>query len=340
MISIQIGEVKELLEKINKKYEDSHVYMSVSGQIDEELESSSDENTTTLITESVASAHTPEKENENKLQLISAVDNVLIGEQLNITSVEIPKQMENNVSTGSPKFDTLLSGDGVTPSACCLVTGIPGSGKSTCMMQLADSITNAGHIAIYNTCEESILQVSRMVKRLKLKHGFFVSSHSSIFDLIEHVTLIQNQNPDKTVFLFVDSLQTIEIPNVEYLQNGTVVKDKDGKPKKRVGRINVGSGVQVEVAKLLTNWCKRTYGVCFLIGQVNKDGTFSGRQAIKHWVDCHMHFDICKERYSSNYNTRAIEMTKNRFGIAGIYYPFEITSRGIKFIETVKYPNK
>lgn len=266
-------------------------------------------------------------------QPVEFVDNVKVGECLNITSIRIPKEMENNVSMGHDKMDVLMSGDGATPSVACLVTGVPGSGKTTMMLQLADCIMKQGNIALYNTCEESLVQVSRVARRLRLNNGFYVSSHRSVFDLIAHAKSVQSVNPGKQVFLFVDSLQTIEIPNFDYDENGTVFVDETGEPKKRRGRPLNGPNVQVEATKLLTNWCKKTYGIMFLIGQVNKDGEFAGRQAIKHWVDAHLHLDINRDRYSGEYGQRIAEMTKNRFGIAGIYYPFEIEARGIKFVE-------
>lgn len=262
------------------------------------------------------------------------IDYVKVGECLNINDIKIPKRMENNISMGHEKMNILMSGDGATPSTACLVTGMPGTGKSTMMLQLADCITREGHVAIYNTCEESMVQVSRVAKRLRLQHGFYISSHRSVLDLIAHAKYVQSANPGKQVFLFVDSLQTIEIPNLEYDEDGTILKDENGEPIKRRGRPTGGAGVQVEVTKLLTTWCKKTYGIMFLIGQVNKDGDFSGRQAIKHWVDAHLHLDINRERYHADYGMRCVEMTKNRFGIAGIFYPFEIEARGIKFCES------
>jgi predicted ATP-dependent serine protease len=260
-------------------------------------------------------------------------EDVKVGESRNIITVKIPAQMENNINMGHEKINILMSGDGATPSTACLVTGVPGAGKSTMMFQLADAITSSGHVALYNTCEESLVQVSRVAKRLRLKHGFLVASHRNVFDLVDHAKQLQEAHPDKQVFIFVDSLQTIEVPNWEYDEFGTVLRDAQGEPLKRKGRPLGGQTVQVETTKILTAWCKKTYGIMFLIGQVNKDGDFSGRQAIKHWVDAHLHLDINRDRYSGDYGCRTAEMTKNRFGVAGIYYPFEIEARGIKFTE-------
>lgn len=258
---------------------------------------------------------------------------VNVGESRNILTVKIPVQMENNVSMGHDKMNILMAGDGATPSTCCLVTGVPGAGKSTMMFQLADAIAGSGNIALYNTCEESDVQVSRVSKRLRLRNGFDISAHTSVYDLVDHACAFQKNNPGKQVFLFVDSLQTITVPNYETDENYKLILDEQGQPIKKKGRPSSGQSTQVEVAQILTKWCKQTYGICFLIGQVNKDGEFAGRQAIKHWIDAHLHLDINRDRYSADYGCRTAEMTKNRFGVAGIYFPFEIEARGIKFIE-------
>lgn len=259
------------------------------------------------------------------------VDNVSVGEQINVKEIRIPVQMQTNVSTGNPKIDVLMGGDGVTPSTVCLLTGVPGSGKTTMAVQIADSITSTGNIAIYNSCEESLMQLSRVSKRLKLDNGFLISSHRSVFDLIEHADSIRDKNPNKQMFVFVDSLQTIELPHYRWDEKtGHVMKDKMGQPIKRFGRPSSGHGAQVEITKILTTWCKNNFAILFLIGQVNKDGQFAGRQAIKHWVDAHLHLSISNERNTTG--QRRAEMTKNRFGVAGIFYPFELEVRGVKFI--------
>lgn len=278
----------------------------------------------------------PVVEEVPNIEQILFTDDVKVGEKRNIINIKVPKEMENNVDTGYDKINILMAGDGATPSTACLVTGVPGAGKSTLMFQLADSITKTGNVALYNTCEESLVQVSRVAKRLRLKHGFNVSSHRSVFDLIEHAKILQADNPGKQVFLFVDSLQTVEVPNFRYDENCAIIRDKNGEPVKRQGRPSSGQTTQVEATQILTTWCKKTYGIMFLIGQVNKDGDFAGRQAIKHWIDAHLHLDINKDRYSPDHGSRTCEMTKNRFGVAGIYYPFELEARGVRFTEPKK----
>jgi len=263
------------------------------------------------------------------------IDNVKIGQKLNVTDITIPERMKHNISTGHEKVDILMAGDGVTPSTVCLLTGTPGAGKSTLAAQLADCITKAGHIAIYNMCEESLIQLAKVSKRLHIKNGFYVSSHRNVFDLVEHVNKIAEEHPNQQVFLFADSLQTLELPHIMWDEKtGLPIRDKEGNTIKAQGRVPGHQTMEVLVTRILACWAKSTFGIVFLVGQVNKDGEMAGRQAIKHDIDVHMHLSIQTVRDTTGrFTERICEITKNRFGIANIYFPFELEARGIKFLE-------
>ena len=100
-----------------------------------------------------------------------------VNTKTNILEITLPTELENAISTGWEHFDALCAGDGMIPSTVGILTGLPGSGKSTFAIQLADSITKTGNIALYNTCEESIYQVRRTAKRMELQNGFVPSYH-------------------------------------------------------------------------------------------------------------------------------------------------------------------
>ena len=238
-----------------------------------------------------------------------------ISHDTNILEVDIPKELEQSVRTGNKNIDTLFAGDGILPSTSALVTGLPGAGKSSMMIQLADTITENGNIALYNSNEESIYQVRRVVKRLGLKHGFIPGYSRTVQDICKHATKLQELFPDKKIFLISDSLQTIEYE----------------KPEGKLGRNPSKQSQEVLVVDYLTTWAKETNNVSLLIGQVNKGGTFAGKQEVKHIIDCHLHLGTDQERSSSSYGRRVAEMTKNRFGCAGIFYPYEISYNGIQF---------
>lgn len=233
----------------------------------------------------------------------------------NILDVVVPKELEKSVKTGVKHIDTLFAGDGILPSTSALITGLPGAGKTTLMLQLADELTAQGHIALYNTGEESLYQVRRVVKRLDLKNGFTPGYDRSVQSICNHADALQAKNKNKKVFLICDSLQTLEVDREE------------GKRGRNPSKQNE----QIAAVEYLTRWAKDTFNVSLLIGQVNKNGEFAGRQEVKHIIDCHLHLNVDTQRGTDTYGERIAEMTKNRFGCAGVYYPYEITATGVRF---------
>lgn len=289
-------------------------------------------------------------------------DIILSKTRRNILDVKVPRNMMTNIPTGHSYLDKLMTGTGVTPSTACLVTGTPGSGKSTIMIQVSDCITQTGNIAVYNSNEESDIQLSRVSSRLRLKSGFEITTFKSVFDIVAHVRSIQelahkeymdefnklkeegasgkkltNLRP-KQVFLVLDSLQTLEMEHWEYdHKTGAPLLAKNGEPIKKSGPPPKGDTMYLNIARYLSySWCKTTFGNMFLIGQVTKSGQFAGKQGIKHYVDAHLHLDIDTDKKSDCYGERVAEMTKNRFGVAGLMFPFTIESRGLKFREAKK----
>jgi DNA repair protein RadA/Sms len=238
-----------------------------------------------------------------------------VNNKTNILDIEVPTQLEENVVSGFAHVDALFAGDGITPSTAALVTGIPGAGKTTLMLQLADAVTGAGHIAIYNTGEESLYQVRKVVRRLGLENGFIPSYESSAQAIVKKARAVQTANPGKQVFLFVDSLQCVEV-------------DRE---KGQRGRGPSQGSKEVNASAILTAWAKETFGVLMIIGMVTKSGEFAGKQAIRHIVDAHLHLAVDTDRKSDTYGQRVATMEKNRFGQSGLGYVYEINSSGVRF---------
>lgn len=251
------------------------------------------------------------------------IGNPAVDNKTNILDIKVPDQMKHPITTGMPHIDLLCTGTGMLASTVLLLTGLPSMGKTTCAMQLADSITRTGNISVFNTCEESLFQIKRRLDDgMIIKHGFIPSYESDVDDIITKADSIQQDNPDKKLFLIIDSLQTIEVT-------------------KALGQRGRGPSQQtqaVEAAWRLAAWAKRTYNIVIMIGQVTKDGVFAGKQEIKHAIDCHLHLSQEKDRTSEHYGERIAEMEKNRFGIANVFYPFSIKKEGIVFYSSSNKP--
>lgn len=225
----------------------------------------------------------------------------------NITEINVPAALRVRKTAGIDWFDEALGG-GFVPSTVHMMTGTPGAGKTTLLLQLAESITRSGHVALYNTGEESLYQVKMVTERIKIKNGFLVGQDTMVSSLLEHADMIRKLNPSKQVFILQDSLQTLN----------------DGK-----WGDDVNSKTPVRCCEMLTNWAKATYGVVLFIGQVNKDGEFSGKQTIAHAVDGRHKLFVDEDKKSETYGSRIFKTVKNRWGSSGKDYVLNMNDRGL-----------
>lgn len=228
----------------------------------------------------------------------------------NILEVNVPEKLRNKVATGVAWFDDALGGQGFTPSTSMMLTGGPGCGKTTMLLQIADAITKSGNVALLNTGEESLYQVKLVAERLRLKHGFVCGQDTLVSEVLGHADQLRKANPKKTVFLLQDSLQTLD----------------DGKYAD--GTIN--GSTTLRSCEMLTDWAKNTYSVMMFIGQVNKDGEFSGKNQIKHAIDVHGHLYFDADKRSATFGERLFEVQKNRFGCNGKTYILGLDDKGLK----------
>lgn len=217
-----------------------------------------------------------------------------------LASVQVPAKFYNRLKTGNDIIDSLFGGDempGILPGSCVMATGTPGAGKTTFMLQLADSLSiTEGRTLLYNANEESQAMVKMAADRIKIKGQFQIAQIHEVDALIRHVL-------DQGVEVLVqDSLQT--------LQDGTLS----------------GQRLLKSVCRKLVRLSKDHDVTVFFIGQVTKGGTAAGPMALVHEVDAHMHLGRDKET-----GNRILCLEKNRFGPAGIPYEFMLSAHGLDF---------
>lgn len=225
----------------------------------------------------------------------------------NITDIKVPDALRVRKSSGIKWLDEALGG-GFVPSTVHMVTGTPGAGKTTLFLQIAESLTASKHVCLYNTGEESLYQVKMVTERIKIKHGFLVGQDIMVTDLLNHADAIRAKNPGKQVVILQDSLQTLN----------------DGK-----WGDDVNSKTPTRCCEMLTNWAKATYGVVMFIGQVNKDGEFSGKQTIAHAVDARHKLFVDDDKKSETYGSRVFKSVKNRWGSSGTDYILSLGNDGL-----------
>ena len=232
----------------------------------------------------------------------------------NILDVEVPKELRKRHRSGLEYFDDALGGRGFTPSAVTLFTGTPGAGKTTLMLELANSLTAHGSEVLFNTAEESLFQLKMTVERLRLRSGFNAGQETMVPQLLENCDELRAKNPKKPFFLIVDSLQCLN----------------DGK----YGDHQTNSKTAQRSMSLITDYCKEHFCNAVIIGQVTKDGKMAGANVLKHMVDSLVTLDI-ERRDEDLMGCRVLQVEKNRFGGAGHIFFLALRESGFMEISRV-----
>ncbi|HRN96275.1 MAG TPA: DNA repair protein RadA [Candidatus Levybacteria bacterium] len=205
---------------------------------------------------------------------------------------KIQSVAEKRTSTGYSEFDRVLGGRGdnvgMVPGAVMLLSGDPGVGKSTIMLQLGLNLAKAGKTVVYVTGEESESQVKMRAERIapvKTLESLplFILATTDIDSALESATQVK---PDLVI---VDSVQTM------------VSQDLTG---------FAGSIPQIRYAtSRLVTFAKSKNIPVYLIGHVTKDGMVAGPMMLSHMVDTVLYLE--GEPLTG---TRILRTFKNRFG--------------------------
>jgi DNA repair protein RadA/Sms len=230
-----------------------------------------------------------------------------------IQDIEVPEALKTRIPCGLDYFNAILGGEGFTPSAVTLFTGVPGAGKTTMMLTLANSLQRAGAEVVFNTAEESLYQVKMTCDRLKLKQPFKVGGETRVPVLLEGCDKVREAAPGRPFFLIIDSLQCMD----------------DG--KFNTGRITTATAERA--LGQITSHAKEHAVNVIVIGQVTKDGKMAGSNKLKHMVDSHVHLSI-ETKDEDLKGCRILETQKNRFGGAGHVVFLELMRHG--FMEVAR----
>ena len=209
-------------------------------------------------------------------------------------------------------------GNGMVKGSLTLISGEPGIGKSTLIIQVAENMARKYGPVLYVSGEESEEQIKMRADRVcgtADSGGEPVSgSVSGAGDSIsENLFVLAETNMEnvmavcetvKPFFLIIDSIQTM------YTQ------ELDSAP---------GSVSQVRTCgNMLMQIGKSENIPVFIVAHVTKSGELAGPKIVEHLVDCVLNFS--GER---DHDMRILRSFKNRFGTTSEIGAFQMAEEGL-----------
>jgi len=200
------------------------------------------------------------------------------------------------------EFNRVLGG-GLVSGSLVLVSGDPGIGKSTLLLQVSALITQVRGKVVYVSGEETLRQIKLRSERLGVKgEGLYLLAET---DLEAILNQIEELSPSMVV---IDSIQAVHLPEL------------DTAP---------GSITQVRECTLrLMRWAKLSVVPIFIAGHVTKDGAIAGLRVLEHIVDVVLYLE--GEPFSAY---RLLRCVKNRFGSTNEVGIFEMKGEGLVEVE-------
>ncbi len=205
------------------------------------------------------------------------------------------------IKTGMNEFDRVLGG-GIVEGSVTLLSGEPGVGKSTLLLQVCGMLGDDKKL-LYVTGEESPAQIKLRAKRLGVEsEKILIYSETDIEEILAEASIT---NPD---IIVIDSIQTLTDENSSSAPGS-------------ITQVRTTTSRLIKLAK-----CE---GISVIIvGHVNKDGGISGPKILEHMVDTVLYFDGEKQ-----YSYRTLRAVKNRFGSTNEIGMFEMDSEGLCEVE-------
>ncbi|MDP4088597.1 MAG: DNA repair protein RadA [Bacillota bacterium] len=217
----------------------------------------------------------------------------------------VPKSIVNIKSGNLERFDTGIEelnrvlGGGLVKGSLTLISGDPGIGKSTLLLQTSNNIAQRYGKVLYVSGEESEEQIKIRGDRLSIvSENLYILSETNLEVVQRH---IEDMKP---AFVIIDSIQTI-------------YKDSSASAPGSVSQVRECANHMMRVAK--------TGDIpFFIVAHVTKQGELAGPRVLEHMVDTVLSFE--GERSE---DIRILRAVKNRFGTTSEIGVFEMKDKGL-----------
>ena len=202
------------------------------------------------------------------------------------------------IATGLSELDRVLGG-GLVYGSVVLLSGEPGIGKSTLLLQICDMLGENKKV-LYVSGEESRGQIKIRAERLRIVgKNLYVLTETNVEEIIAKADKIK---PD---VIIADSVQTMYSDKVSSAP---------------------GSITQVKESAMAFIGTAKNHGISvILVGHVNKEGGIAGPKVLEHMVDAVLCFEGDRRQAY-----RIIRANKNRYGSTNEIGVFEMTDMGLR----------
>ena len=225
------------------------------------------------------------------------------GRGISLEKLGSPERTIKRIKTGLGEFDRVVGG-GLVAGSANLISGDPGIGKSTLVLQGLCAMAASTHSCIYVSGEESADQVRLRARRLGLDRSqVHLAASTNVNDIL--ATLLSSEPPQ---VLVIDSIQTMYVDHISSAPGA-------------VSQVRASAQELIQYAKL--------QGVALiLVGHVTKEGQIAGPRVLEHMVDVVLHFEG-----DHRHQFRLLRAVKNRFGATDEVGVFEMTEAGLSEVE-------
>lgn len=174
-----------------------------------------------------------------------------------------------------------MTGGGFAPGTVFTLSGAPGTGKTTFLLQVCQALGEQGYTVGYASGEESVTQLANTCNRIDAKN-IYISNETDIDMLVKYT--------EQFNFLIIDSFAAVTSSVVRQKQHEKYCIDE------------------------LCKAAKKTNCIVGIVLQVLKSGRYKGSTLIPHSVDLNFEIRIDDEKLQPAAQTIIFKTTKNRFG--------------------------
>jgi len=201
------------------------------------------------------------------------------------------------------EWDRVVGG-GLVPGSLIVITGDPGIGKSTLLLQVAYEIAKTKRVFYFST-EESLQQLKGRALRLKATDNNLLFSDTA--ELTSVISTAQHEKPD---LLIIDSIQNCYINDSNTLPGS-------------VGQLR-------EAAFQLMRLSKENNITVIITGHITKEGIIAGPKTLEHMVDAVFYL-----QGEDRWQTRMLRAVKNRFGAINELGFFNMEQNGLQEVPNI-----